>query len=186
MILCNNQYGFLEKHFTSHALISFINKVANAIDDKKKLQVSFWTYRKLLTQLKELYGQLMEIYGLSGIAIDWVKCYLSNRMQVVQISGITSHERELFLESPRDLFWAHCLRDAKSLINYSTRYAESYRHHLCRTNMKQSTISYQGPKWWNSLPHSIIASNNIRTFKLLLKSYLINLQNIRIVCRIYY
>ena len=34
MILCNNQYGFREKHSTSHALTSFINKVANAIDDK--------------------------------------------------------------------------------------------------------------------------------------------------------
>ena len=59
MILCDNQYGFQEKHSSSHALTSFINKVANAIDDKNFfgsddklfLEVSFWSYRKLLMQL---------------------------------------------------------------------------------------------------------------------------------------
>ena len=44
---------------------------------------------------------------------------------------------------------------------------------------KKFTILYQGPKLWNSLPLSIIRSNNLRTFKRLLKSYLINLPNTR-------
>ena len=37
-----------------------------------------------------------------------------------------------------------------------------------RTNIKQFTILYQGPKLWNSLPHSIIESYNVRSFKRLL------------------
>ena len=44
---------------------------------------------------------------------------------------------------------------------------------VCRTNFKQ----YQGPRLWNPLPHSIIESDSIRSFKWLLKSYLVNLQN---------
>ena len=47
---------------------------------------------------------------------------------------------------------------------------------VCRTNIKQFTILYQGQKLWNSLPHSIIESNNIRSFKCLHKSYLVNLE----------
>ena len=42
---------------------------------------------------------------------------------------------------------------------------------------KKFTILYQGLNLWNSLPHSIIRSNNKRTFKRLLTSYLINLKN---------
>ena len=45
----------------------------------------------------------MELYGLAGIALNWVKRYLSNRMQVVQINGITSYEREIVCWSPRGI-----------------------------------------------------------------------------------
>ena len=36
--------------------------------------------------------------------------------------------------------------------NYNTRTAENYRPHACRTNLKQFTILFQGPKIWNALP----------------------------------
>ena len=38
--------------------------------------------------------------------------------------------------------------------NYGTRAANHYRSHSCRTNLKQFTILYQGPKIWNPLPIS--------------------------------
>ena len=60
--------------------------------------------------------------------------------------------------------------------NYSIRYAELYCPQVCRTNIKQFTILYQEAKLWNSLPHSIIESNNMKSIKQLLKSFLINLQ----------
>ena len=34
--------------------------------------------------------------------------------------------------------------------NYGTRAANHYRSHSCRTNLKQFTILYQGPKIWHS------------------------------------
>ena len=36
---------------------------------------------------------------------------------------------------------------------------------LCRTNLKQFTTLYQGPKMWNSLPISITSSSSFFTFK---------------------
>ena len=49
--------------------------------------------------------------------------------------------------------------------NYGTRAANHYRSHSCRTNRKQFTILYQGPKIWNSLPISITSSSSFFTFK---------------------
>jgi len=51
-------------------------------------QGSFWTYLKPdhSILLKEL-----EFYGLAGIALDWVNCYLTNTLQEVQVNiGKTS------------------------------------------------------------------------------------------------
>jgi hypothetical protein len=44
--------------------------------------------------------------------------------------------------------------------NYNTRIAENYRPQACRTNLKQFTILFQGPKIWNVLP-----SHGLSTFK---------------------
>ena len=57
--------------------------------------------------------------------------------------------------------------------NYGTRTAGRYRSHSCRTNLKQFTILYQGPKIWNSLPISISSSSSFLTFtKKMLEFYL--------------
>ena len=40
--------------------------------------------------------------------------------------------------------------------NYGIRTASRYRSHSCRTNLKQCTILYQGPKIWFSLPVSLL------------------------------
>ena len=49
--------------------------------------------------------------------------------------------------------------------NYGIRTAGNYQTHLCRTNLKQFTILYQGPKIWNSLPVSVTRSSNLPGFK---------------------
>ena len=57
---------------------------------------------------------------------------------------------------------------------YYTRNANSYRPHHCRTNIKQFTILYQGPKIWNSLPFSIKSSNSLHSFKKTFYCFLLN------------
>ena len=54
---------------------------------------------------------------------------------------------------------------SRQVHNYGTRIANNYRPHFCRTNIKQFTILYQGPKIWNSLPGSIINSSSYLNFK---------------------
>ena len=49
--------------------------------------------------------------------------------------------------------------------NYNTRTAENHRPHACRTNLKQFTILFQGPKIWNALPLHIKDLSSLSSFK---------------------
>ena len=55
---------------------------------------------------------------------------------------------------------------------YNTRSSHCYRSHTCRTNIKQFTILYNGPKIWNSLPKHITNTSSFSLFKKHLFSYL--------------
>ena len=57
--------------------------------------------------------------------------------------------------------------------NHGTRTVNSYRSHPCRTNLKQFTILYQGPKIWNSLPPTITCSPSFPSFKKKILGFLI-------------
>ena len=56
---------------------------------------------------------------------------------------------------------------------YSTRTANNYHVHHCRTNLKKFTILYQGPKIWNSLPVTITSLSSFPTFKKILLEFLV-------------
>ena len=49
--------------------------------------------------------------------------------------------------------------------SYDTRKASNYRLRACRTNLKQLTILYLGPKTGNSFPTRITGSSSFPTFK---------------------
>ena len=56
--------------------------------------------------------------------------------------------------------------------NYDTRTSAHFRPHTCRTNIKQFTILYRGPKIWNALPLSVTSSPSLSTFKRKLLDFL--------------
>ena len=45
--------------------------------------------------------------------------------------------------------------------NYNTRHANSFRLPLCRTNIRQLSVFYQGPKFFNSLSPEITGSSSL-------------------------
>ncbi|CAH3136591.1 unnamed protein product [Pocillopora meandrina] len=57
--------------------------------------------------------------------------------------------------------------------NYGTRTASNYRTHLCRTNLNQFTILYQGPNIWNSLPVPATRLTNLLSFKTKMQEFLL-------------
>ena len=61
-----------------------------------------------------------------------------------------------------------------SIHSYNTRHASFYRLPLCRTNIRQFSISFQGPKFFNTLSSEIKNSLTLMSFKYRLKDFLIN------------
>ena len=59
---------------------------------------------------------------------------------------------------------------SSQIHSYEARPAKSYRPHHFRTNLKQFTILYQGPKIWSSLSVSITGSTSFPTFKKKMRS----------------
>ena len=57
--------------------------------------------------------------------------------------------------------------------NYNTRHANSFRLPLCRTNIRQLSVFYQGPKFFNSLSPEITGSSSLASFRKKLKSSII-------------
>lgn len=79
-ILCSNQYGFRPGHSTSHALISFVNKVSNVVDSNNYLAGVFLDLSKAFDALDHaILLQKLEMYGVTGVAHKWITDYFSNR-----------------------------------------------------------------------------------------------------------
>ena len=58
--------------------------------------------------------------------------------------------------------------------DYNTRNAHSFRLPLCRTNTRQFSIYFQGPKFYNSLNSTRTGSSSSASFKRKLKEFLLS------------
>ena len=90
-ILCANQYGFREKHSTYLALLNIIDYITEQLDSKAFTIGIFIDLSKAFDTIDHtILLKKLDNYGIRGIALDWFKSYLSNRMQSVEISGQVS------------------------------------------------------------------------------------------------
>ena len=64
---------------------------------------------------------------------------------------------------------------SSQIHNYNTRNAHFFRLPLCRTNTRQFSIYFQGPKFYNSLNSVITGSSSSASFKRKLKEFLLSM-----------
>jgi hypothetical protein len=90
-ILFKNQYGFRKNHSTSLALINLYDKISTGFDANEHTVGIFLDLSKAFDTVDhEILISKLEHYGIRGLALDWIKNYLFNRMQYVQYNGICS------------------------------------------------------------------------------------------------
>ena len=90
-MISENQYGFREKRSTYMALFKLIDKVSNEMDNKQFSIGLFLDLSKAFDTIDHvIFLQKLQCYGISGLAFNWMKCYLSNRSQFVCIGGVNS------------------------------------------------------------------------------------------------
>ena len=89
-ILYLKQFGFRKNITTAHAIINLIDNIINAFD-QNKFTCRVIDFKKAFDTVDhEILLKKLWHYGIRGIANDWFKSYLTNRMQYVSINNILS------------------------------------------------------------------------------------------------
>jgi len=99
--LFKHQFGFRPGHSTSHALINFVNKVANAVDCQKYLTGIFLDLSAFDTLDHVILLSKLEACGITGIAHQWVTDYFLSRIQYVQIGDSKSDALRQICDVPQ-------------------------------------------------------------------------------------
>ena len=95
-ILRDNQYGFCSRSGTSMAVMKMVEKITEAIDANEYSIGIFIDLSKVFDTLNHsILCDKLEHYGIRGIALDWFKSYLNNRLQYVECNGVISSKLKL-------------------------------------------------------------------------------------------
>ena len=99
-----HQYGFRKKHSTMHPILQLLNKIYTEKDNNtpKQCMGIFIDISKAFDTLshKILLSKLNR-YGIRGVAYNWLKNYLINRKQFVEIDSTRSSLRNITCGVPQ-------------------------------------------------------------------------------------
>ncbi|XDV44073.1 hypothetical protein PO909_012422 [Leuciscus waleckii] len=84
----DSQYGFRSGRSTSMALIELVDRLTNCIENKKYAVGIFIDLKKAFDTVDhEIMLKKMERYGIRGVGYNWIKNYMENRSQFVQMGN---------------------------------------------------------------------------------------------------
>jgi hypothetical protein len=91
-VIIAEQHGFTENRSTTTALFSFLNGVYEKLDQQERVSGVFYDLSKAfdLVDHDTLLGKI-EKWGLRGLANSWIKSYLTNRKEKVEIHHALSN-----------------------------------------------------------------------------------------------
>jgi len=90
-IICNQQFGFRKKLSTEMALLTAMDYLSKALDEKKHVIGLFIDLRKAFDTVdRSILLRKLEHYGVRGVALSWFTSYLNNRSQRVKYRGLHS------------------------------------------------------------------------------------------------
>ena len=93
-ILHGNQYGFRKKSSTHVALLTFIDKVIQAIESGEYAIGVFLDFPKAFDTVDyKILLDKLDHYGIRGCALSWFRSYLSHRFQYVTYNGSQSSQQ---------------------------------------------------------------------------------------------
>ena len=101
-ILYKYQFGFREKHGTSLALSFLIDNIVSAHEKGQCVLGIFIDFSKAFDTVNHqiLYKKLAN-YGIRGMALNWIKSYLSDRTQFVEFQGVKSGNENITCGVPQ-------------------------------------------------------------------------------------
>ena len=90
-ILTDCQFGFRTGRSSTMAIVNFMEKITNSLDDMKAVISVFIDLKKAFDTIDHtILLQKLNHYGIRGIVNQWICSYLTYRKQYVQIKGTKS------------------------------------------------------------------------------------------------
>ena len=94
-ILYEYQFGFQSGMSTEYAVNALLNNIVNTLENKEYGVCIFLDFAKAFDTVNhEILLKKLEHYGIRGVAQQWMKSYLSGRMQCTEV-GDTQSELEI-------------------------------------------------------------------------------------------
>jgi len=90
-VLSDSQYGFRDHHSTYMALLNLVDRISNSIESKHFSVGVFMDLSKAFDTVDHsILLEKLKLYGIRGVANNWIRSYLCNRVQFVQIQHVKS------------------------------------------------------------------------------------------------
>lgn len=91
-----SQHGFMKDRSTLTAHLTYSNDVSVALDSSLCVDCAYFDFSKAFDSVRHDYlMQKLVNIGISGKILNWIRNYLHNRSQVVNINGAISTERQV-------------------------------------------------------------------------------------------
>lgn len=92
-LLNDNQHGFRKNRSTSTAILQFLNNLYSALDKGKTSMGFFLDLSKAFDLVNhDILLEKLQSYGIRGVTLNWIKSFLYDRMQYVELSGVQSEQ----------------------------------------------------------------------------------------------
>lgn len=86
-ILPRNQFGFRKKLSTTQAMFELTHNIVSALDNNNKILALFFDLQKAFDMVPhEELLQKLELIGIRGLALNWFRSYLTERVQRVELT----------------------------------------------------------------------------------------------------
>ena len=101
-ILSPNQFGFQQGKSTTNAIVTFTEYIYNSLNKGNHDISLFIDLKKAFDTINHnILLQKLHHYGFRGIALQWLKSYLENRIQCVKIGNSLSNQTEINIGVPQ-------------------------------------------------------------------------------------